>query len=103
MMLEISPELNFGVISPAFKGCEGKLALNIYAGNGCNFYKAGLCELYPTDLTPLECRYCHHDRTGLGIKCHSDIEKEWNSERGKALVKKWGNIVGLWERLKYYI
>lgn len=27
MMLEISPEMTFGVISPAFKGCEGNYDL----------------------------------------------------------------------------
>jgi hypothetical protein len=103
MMLEISPEMNFGVISPAFKGCEGMLASNVYSKNWCNFYTNGLCELYSTGLIPLECSYCHHERIGQGIRCHSDIEKEWNTEKGKALVKKWGSIVGLWEKLRKYI
>jgi len=48
---------------------------------------------------PLECRYCHHDRQGLGEKCHLDIEKDWNTPRGKTLIKEWGNRVGLWSQL----
>lgn len=81
MMLEISPEMTFGVLSPAFKGCEGFYALQQYAQNGCNFFNKGLCELYVTG-TPLECRYCHHLRNGLGQKCHTDIEKDWQIPAG---------------------
>ena len=29
MMLEIAPELTFGVLSPAFKGCEAGLRITI--------------------------------------------------------------------------
>lgn len=50
MMLEISPEMTFGVLSPAFKGCEGKFALNFYAHRGCNFLKDNLCELYGVNV-----------------------------------------------------
>jgi hypothetical protein len=57
MMLEIAPELAFGVLSPAFKGCEGGIALNIHAYRGCNFLKNNLCELYDTGFMPLECRF----------------------------------------------
>lgn len=100
MMLEISPEMNFGVLSPAFKGCEGSIALNIHASNGCNFLKDNLCELHNTGLIPLECSFCHHDRIGLGKKCHADIEKDWKSPKGQALIKEWGKTVGLWEQLR---
>jgi len=89
MMVEVSPERDFGVLSPAFKGCEGTVALQEYAGNGCNFYDGGLCELYPVGLLPLECGYCHHDRVGMGLACHLDLEKEWKAETGKILVAKW--------------
>jgi hypothetical protein len=95
MMIEMSPELDFAVISPAFKGCEGGMALNLYSNNGCNFYKDEKCELYPTGFVPLECRFCHHERTGMGKKCHSDIEKDWNSEKGQRLVARWIRLVGL--------
>jgi len=98
MMLEISPEMTFGVLSPAFKGCESGLALNIYASLGCNFLKDNLCELHNTGFQPLECRFCHHERTGLGQRCHLDIEKEWNTRDGQTVVIKWGNLIGLWER-----
>ena len=89
MMLEISPEMNFGVLSPAFKGCEQFYALQHYAGNGCNFFKNGLCELYGTGYEPLECRYCHHLRIGMGKKCHADIERDWRTTVGQTLVKSW--------------
>ncbi|MGE5583624.1 MAG: hypothetical protein ACM3X9_13980 [Bacillota bacterium] len=97
MMLEISPEMSFGVLSPAFKGCEGGLALNIHAKRGCNFLKNNLCELYGTGFMPLECRFCHHERAGLGSFCHSDLEKDWNTPAGRSLVVKWGQQTGLWE------
>jgi hypothetical protein len=94
-MLEISPELTFGVLSPAFKGCEKSLATNQFANNGCNFLKNDLCELYGTGHQPLECRFCHHERRGLGLKCHADLEEDWNSLNGKLLVEKWIMQVGL--------
>ena len=89
MMLEMSPEMMFGVLSPAFKGNEGMFALNQFAGNGCTFLKNDRCELFGSGLEPLECRYCHHDRRGMGKQCHSDIEKDWNSALGKELVTRW--------------
>lgn len=98
MMLEISPEQDFGVLSPAFKGNEGNYALQMYAPNGCTFLNDKLCDLFGTGLQPLECRFCHHDRPGQGIKCHEAIESDWNSEIGKRWVVRWGNITGFWER-----
>lgn len=98
MMLEISPEMTFGVLSPAFKGCESGIAVRIYASRGCNFLKDNLCELHGTGFQPLECRFCHHERIGLGEKCHLDIENEWNTREGQRLVIKWGNLIGLWGR-----
>lgn len=100
MMLEMSPDKTFGVLSPAFKGCEADFALNIYASKGCNFLKNNLCELHGTGFQPLECRFCHHERRGLGLQCHLDVENEWKTKEGQALVKKWGDITGFWERLK---
>lgn len=89
MMLEISPDFSFGVLSPAFKGNEGHIALQIFSGNGCTFFENNLCELYPTGLQPLECKFCHHDRRGEGIKCHLDIENEWHSRTGNDLIITW--------------
>jgi hypothetical protein len=89
MMLEIAPEMTFGVLSPAFKGCECNFALQIYAKNGCNFLHNGLCELHGTGYEPLECLYCHHSRKGLGQKCHQAIEEDWNRPAGQVLVKTW--------------
>jgi len=97
MMLEMSPEMIFGVLSPAFKGCEGKFALQIYSKNGCNFLKNNLCELYGTGFQPTECRFCHHERKGEGKKCHTDLEKEWLRPEGQELVRKWINKIGFWE------
>ena len=89
VMLEVAPELTFSVLSPAFKGCESNFALQDYAKNGCNFFINGLCELFGTNVQPLECRYCHHERAGKGIECHTAIENEWNSHEGKKLVEVW--------------
>jgi hypothetical protein len=98
MMVEVSPDRKFCVLSPAFKGNEANYALQIFSGQGCTFLKEGLCELYGSAVQPLECRYCHHDRHGLGTKCHLDIETDWNTEYGKRLIVKWGNITGFWKR-----
>jgi hypothetical protein len=98
MMLEISPERDFGVLSPAFKGNESNFALQVFAINGCTFFNNGLCELFGTELQPLECRFCHHDRKGLGKRCHLDIEKDWKTKRGQTLIVKWGNLIGFWQR-----
>jgi hypothetical protein len=98
MMLEISPEFNVGVLSPAFKGNENNYALQLFSNQGCTFLQNGLCELFGTGLQPLECRYCHHSRIGKGIKCHLDIEKDWNTEQGKRLIVRWGNLTGFWQR-----
>jgi hypothetical protein len=98
MMLEMAPERTFGVLSPAFKGCEGDFALEHCADQGCTFLKDNLCELHSTGLQPLECRYCHHDRPGLGEKCHADIEKDWNSPAGRTLVVRWSKQTCFWER-----
>ncbi|MCQ1530303.1 hypothetical protein [Lutispora saccharofermentans] len=89
MMLEISPDMAFGVLSPAFKGCEGNFALQEHANNGCNFLKNGLCDLHDTGYEPLECLYCHHLRKGLGQKCHEVLEKDWQTPAGQNLVKCW--------------
>jgi hypothetical protein len=98
MMLEISPEYDFGVLSPAFKGNESNYALQLFSNNGCTFLNDGLCELFGTGLQPLECRFCHHDRKGLGLSCHMDIEKDWNTKIGKYLIVKWGNSIGFWHQ-----
>ena len=89
MMLEVSPDLAYGVLSPAFSGCEGNFALQEYARNGCNFLKDGLCELHGTGYEPLECLFCHHLRAGLGPKCHADLEKDWRTPAGQRLVREW--------------
>jgi hypothetical protein len=102
MMLEMSPDLSFGVLSPAFSGCEGYFALNLFSKRGCNFLKNNLCELYGTGLQPLECRFCHHNRKGLGQKCHLDIEKDWNTLTGQELVIKWCKLTGLQEGLNFF-
>ena len=100
MMLEMSPDRSFGVLSPAFRGCEQQFATNKYAAQGCTFLKDGLCELHAPDLTPLECRYCHHDRPGQGTLCHADIERDWNTVAGRALVVRWSNMTDFWKRLQ---
>ena len=95
MMMEISPEFTFAVLAPAFKGNEGMIAKNEKAYHSCTFLRHGRCELHDTELFPLECAFCHHDRAGLGKKCHYDIELNWNTPRGQAMVLRWC------ERIKY--
>jgi hypothetical protein len=98
MMLEVAPEFSFGVLSPAFKGNEANYALQLYSEQGCTFLKENRCELFGSGNQPLECRFCHHNRKGEGQKCHADIENDWNTEKGKRLIVKWGNITGFWQR-----
>ena len=96
MMLEPSPNRSFGVLSPAFKGNEAYYALNDFSGRGCNFLLAdGRCELHGSGMQPLECRFCHHDRRGLGPRCHRDLEKDWDTPAGRALVARWAATIGL--------
>ncbi len=98
MMLEMAPDRSFGVLSPAFRGCERDFSRDIYAPRGCTFLRNGRCELHGTGFQPLECRFCHHDRPGRGERCHADIRREWNSPPGKALVVLWSSLTGFWER-----
>ena len=93
MMLEIAPDFSFGILSPAFKGCEGGFALQEFSGYGCCFFKNGLCELHGTGFQPLECRFCHHSRQGLGQRCHNDLEQCWNTPAGRLLVERWITLV----------
>ncbi len=98
MMLEVPGDLSFGVLSPAFRGCEGNFALNEYARYGCCFLSKGLCQLHGTGFEPLECRFCHHDRQGQGQMCHDAIEKDWHTPLGQQLVWDWAAMVNLWKR-----
>lgn len=93
MMLEMAPALTFGVLSPAFKGCEMRFAYNEYASKGCTFLVGSDCELHGTGHQPLECRYCHHERAGLGPRCHAEIEKDWDTQAGRSLVVSWAKLV----------
>ncbi len=98
MMLEISPELTFGVLSPAFKGNEANIALQAFAQAGCTFLENNLCTLFGTGLQPLECRFCHHSRVGLGPLCHAALEKDWHSKAGQKLVIRWSKMTGVFEQ-----
>jgi len=89
MMLEVSPELTFGVLSPAFKGCEMNFALQEFSYNGCTFLENDLCELFGSGIEPLECKFSHHNHFGQGKKCHDALEKDWNTFRGQKTVEKW--------------
>lgn len=102
MMLEVAPEGTFGVLSPAFRGCEGGFARNALAARGCNFHQEEGCQLFGTGLQPLECRFCHHERPGQGPLCHAALEEDWNTPAGRALVIRWCKRSGLWARLKAY-
>ena len=98
MMLEIAPDFSFGVLSPAFRGCEKNLALQEYAANGCGFLTDGLCELHGTSFQPLECRFCHHERKGFGRQCHSDLGNDRNTPPGRTFVDAWCCSYGIWQQ-----
>ena len=102
MMLEVSPERRLGVLSPAFRGCERSFALNRFADRGCNFLQGDRCELHGTAYQPLECRFCHHTRPGMGPQCHADLESDWRTPAGRALVARWTRLFGLWADLQLY-
>lgn len=89
MMLELSPDHSFGVLSPAFRGCEGMFALQTFAHNGCTFLHRDRCKLHGTQFFPLECSFCHHSREGQGMLCHDALARDWDSPAGKLLVKDW--------------
>jgi Fe-S-cluster containining protein len=103
MMLEMAPDHSFGVLSPSFKGNEVNFAQDRFADRGCTFLKENLCELYGTGLQPLECRFCHHDRPGLGPQCHAALEKDWRTPAGQALVVRWSKLTGFWDRMVYLV
>ena len=89
MMLELSPDRSFGVLSPAFLGNEGYYALQGNADKGCTFLKEGQCEIHECSFFPLECRFCHHERWGQGAGCHRAIERDWQCAKGRRLVTHW--------------
>jgi hypothetical protein len=89
MMLEIAPERTFGVLAPAFKGCEMDFAWQEYSHLGCTFLQDGMCELHSTGYLPFECRFCHHERLGSGKECHAEIEREWHRSKGEVLIRHW--------------
>ncbi len=96
MMLEMPPDRSFGVLSPAFKGCEQAFASEAHAHGGCTFLHDDRCELHGSGFEPLECSFCHHDRPGQGTRCHSAIEKDWNTAAGRTLVVRWSNQTSFW-------
>ncbi len=100
MMLEMSPDRTFGVLAPAFRGCEGQFAIEEHSGRGCTFFANERCELHGTGFMPLECRFCHHDRPGMGPRCHADIGKDWNTAAGRSLVVRWSNLTNFWAGLQ---
>lgn len=89
MMLELSPELSFGVLSPALRGWEGGVAPRPLPLSGCCFLKRGYCELFASGFEPLECRFCHHARPGEGAACHAALAADWNTPAGQALILRW--------------
>ena len=102
MMLEVSPEMTFGVLSPAFKGGEMNFALQEFSANKCTFLENNLCGLFNSGVQPLECRFCHHARVGEGKKCHDALEKDWNTFRGQKVVKKWIEKINFKHADHYY-
>ncbi len=100
MMLEMSPDLTFGVLSPAFPGCEESFVN--YGLRGCTFLHHNHCQLFGTGLQPLECRYCHHNRRGQGKQCHAALEADWHTAAGIGLVVRWSRLTHFWDRYQKY-
>jgi len=98
MMLEMGPSNAFAVLAPAFKGAEQDFATNLHADRACTFLVDDRCQLHGTGLQPLECRSSHHGRHGMGLRCHADLAKQWNSPAGRALVVQWSNRTEFWHR-----
>lgn len=99
MMLEMSPDRAIGVLAPAYKGSEMNFAVKPAANPHCTFLVESRCQLHGTGHQPLECRVCHHAQPGRGPRCHADIEKQWNTSAGRALVVKWSNQTDFWRRI----
>jgi len=95
LMVAFSPDLSYGILSPAFRGNESHHALQVFASAGCTFLNQSGCKIFDTHYRPLECRYCHHDRMGLGLSCHLSIAKNWNISKGKRTVHHWLEMVEL--------
>jgi hypothetical protein len=89
MMLEFSPDFSVAILSPAFRGNEGFFALGEYAFAGCTFLETGRCALFGKAFRPIECGFCHHERVGLGLRCHRDIGRDWDTAKGRRLVARW--------------
>jgi hypothetical protein len=88
------------VLSPALRGCEGKIASQLFADAGCTFLQGDdRCELHASPFLPLECAFCHHERAGLGINCHCDLETDWQTTEGRQLVRRWCHELGWWDVL----
>jgi len=103
MMMEISPEFTFGVLSPAFKGNEADLAVQINSKNGCTFLRENLCELFGKGFQPLECRFCHHTRKDLGNRCHLALEQDWHSQAGQKLVIHWLKLTKVFDKYGWQV
>jgi len=78
------------VLSPAFRGCEGGFAENRYARPGVQLPgRQPLPAAWhrpPTARVPV----LSHTRPGMGPKCHADIERDWHTPLGRALISEWG-------------
>jgi hypothetical protein len=44
--------------------------------------------------------YCYHSRAGLGETCHAALERDWDTPEGRALAVRWGELMGVWERMR---
>lgn len=88
MMLRLPPGKH-GILSPALRGCEGRLLDRTRIGRGCTFLQVGLCALHSNGHKPLECRVTHHTKEKQSKACHMAIVAEWDSPEGAALVREW--------------
>lgn len=81
-------------LKPALKGNEGgRSEWNTSSDEGCTFWKNGKCELHDKNLKPILGQLSHHTRR-VNIHKYAKIsKKDWESDRGKALISRWKKLV----------
>ena len=102
--LEGHPELGnrwktIRAILPAVKGSEFELGPNPHHGE-CVFFNEGLCDLHAQGLKPTGGRKASCQRTmdGEGYAIHRELIEQWDTEQGRALVRRFvDEVCALWD------
>lgn len=78
------------IICPALKGSESSRAPWWPCGL-CNFHNEGLCEIHK--VRPIEAKIFDHTENKDAHLYHLAIMKLWDTEEGRAVVKKWKDTI----------